>query len=72
MENVCKMVKSQGKVRKKSGNFEIENEWQPCRRAIALIPAVLAAVALTKMLKFYVKVFKTLYFLNPQMDLVYI
>ena len=25
-----------------------------------------------KMLKFYVKVFKTLYFLNPQMDLVYI
>ena len=24
-----------------------------------------------KMLKFYVKVFKTLYFLNPQMDLLY-
>ena len=23
-------MKSQGKVRKKSGNFEIENEWQPC------------------------------------------
>ena len=29
VENVWKMVKSQGKVRKKSGNFEIENEWQP-------------------------------------------
>ena len=28
--------------------------------------------ALTKMFKFYVKVFRTLYFLNPQMDLVYI
>ena len=27
---------------------------------------------LTKMLKFYVKVFKTLYFLNPEMDFVYI
>ena len=30
MENVLKMVKSQGKVGKKSGNFETENEWQPC------------------------------------------
>ena len=28
--------------------------------------------ALTKLLKFYVKVFKTSYFLNPLMDLVYI
>ena len=28
-KNVWKMVKSQGKVRKKSRNFEIENEWQP-------------------------------------------
>ena len=28
-ENVWKMVKRQGKARKKSGNFEIENEWQP-------------------------------------------
>ena len=37
-------------------------------RAIALPPAS----ALTKMLKFYIKVFKTSYFLNPQMDLVYI
>ena len=39
-------------------------------RTIALPPA-LAAVALTKMLKLYIKVFKTLYFLSPQMDLVY-
>ena len=30
VENVWKMVQSRGKVRKKSGNFEIENEWQPC------------------------------------------
>ena len=29
VENVWKMVRSQAKVRKKSGNFEIENEWQP-------------------------------------------
>ena len=28
--------------------------------------------ALTKMLKFYVKVYKTLYFLNSEMDFVYI
>ena len=41
-------------------------------RAIALPPASDAASALTKMLKFYVKVFQTLCFLNPQMDLVYI
>ena len=44
-------------------------------RAIALPSALeLAAAAsvLTQMLMFYVKVFKTLYFLNPQMDLVYI
>ena len=32
----------------------------------------LSASALTKVLKFYVKVFKTSYFLNPQADLVYI
>ena len=38
-------------------------------KAIALPPAL---SALTQMLKFYVKVFKTLYFQNPQMDLVYI
>ena len=37
-------------------------------RAIILPPALAAVSALTKMLKFYVKVFKTLYFLNPQMD----
>ena len=30
------------------------------------------ASALTKMLKFYVKVFKTLYFLNHRVDLLYI
>ena len=43
-------------------------------RAIALPSALVLAPAsvLTKMLKFYIKVFKTLYFLNPQMDLVYI
>ena len=28
VENVWKMLKSQGKVKKKSGNFKIENEWQ--------------------------------------------
>ena len=33
---------------------------------------LVAASAFTKMLKFYIKVFKTLYFLSPQMDLVYI
>ena len=42
-------------------------------RAIALPPAsALALAALTKMLKFFVKVFKPSYFLNPLMDLVYI
>ena len=43
--------------------------------ALALASASVAdaaASALTKILKFYVKVFKTSYFLNPQMDLVYI
>ena len=34
--------------------------------------ALAAALVLAKMLKFYFKVFKTLYFLNPQMDLIYI
>ena len=30
VEKVCwRMVKSQGKVIEKSGDFEIENEWQP-------------------------------------------
>ena len=37
-----------------------------------LPPASALASALTKMFKFYVKVFKTLYFLNPQMELLYI
>ena len=31
-----------------------------------------AASAFVKILKFYIKVFKTLFYLNPQMDLVYI
>ena len=38
----------------------------------ASVMAVMAEAALKKMLKFYVKVFKTSYFLNPLMDLVYI
>ena len=29
VKKVWKMVKSQGKAMQKSGNFEIENEWQP-------------------------------------------
>ena len=29
VEKVWKMVKSQGKNMEKSGNIEIENEWQP-------------------------------------------
>ena len=43
-------------------------------RAIALPPASASALALasTKILKFYVKVFKNLYFLNPDMNFVYI
>ena len=40
--------------------------------ALASGSAAAALAALTKMLKFYVKVFKTSYFLNPLMDLVYI
>ena len=27
---VWKMVESQGKVSEKSGNFEMDSEWQPC------------------------------------------
>ena len=41
-------------------------------RATALPPAMASLAALTKMLKFYVKILKTLHFQNPQMDLVYI
>ena len=40
--------------------------------ALPLVSSLATAVALTKTLKFCVKVFKTLYFLNPQMHLVYI
>ena len=40
--------------------------------AIALPPVSALVSVLTKMLMFYIKVLKTLYFLNPQMDLVYI
>ena len=29
-KKVWKIVKSQGKVMEKSGNFEIVNDWQPC------------------------------------------
>ena len=29
LKRVLKMVKSQGKVKEKSGNFEIDIEWQP-------------------------------------------
>ena len=45
-----------------------------CTTLLVLALAAVAATvaALTKMLKFYVKVFKTyLYYLNSQMDLVY-
>ena len=45
-------------------------------RATALPPAsafaLVSASALTKMFKFYVKVFKILYFLNLHRDLVYV
>ena len=47
-------------------------------RPIALTHVSTSGLALallsgfTKRLKFYIKVFKTLHFLNPQMDLVYI
>ena len=39
-------------------------------RAIAVTTASALASALLKMLKFLVKVFKSLYLLNPWMDLV--
>ena len=39
-------------------------------RAIVLTKAS-AAAALTKLFKCYIKVFKTVYFLNPEMDLVF-
>ena len=39
---------------------------------LALTLALVLAAVLTKMFKFYVKVYKTLYFLNPEMDFVYI
>ena len=35
IENVWKMEKSQGKVRKKLGNLEVENKWQPCIADVA-------------------------------------
>ena len=31
-KRVWKMVESQGKVSEKSGNFEMDIEWQPCNR----------------------------------------
>ena len=39
-------------------------------RAIAVTTASASAIALLKMLKFLVKVFKSLYFPNPWMDLL--
>ena len=47
-------------------NIFLAHLYKSTGRAIALP----LASALTKMLKFYVKVFKTSYFLNPLMDLV--
>ena len=38
MEN----VKCQGKIREKSGNFEVDDKWQPCR---ALLPGLQHSVA---------------------------
>ena len=32
-KKVWKMVESQRKVREKSGNFEMDIEWQPCIKA---------------------------------------
>ena len=29
-QRVVKTVKSQGKTREKSGNFEVDDKWQPC------------------------------------------
>ena len=29
-QRVWKTVKSQGKIREKSGNFEVDDKWQPC------------------------------------------
>ena len=49
-------------------NIFLAHLYKSTGRAIAL-PLALAS-AFTKMLKFYVKVFKTSYFLNPLMDLV--
>ena len=46
--------------------------YESTERAIALPPVSALVSVLTKTLKFHVKVFKTLYLLNPQMDLVYI
>ena len=51
--------------------MKVQEELLHFPRASGLM-LVLEAAALTKMIKFYVKIFKTLYFLNPQMDLVYI
>ena len=39
--------------------------------ALPLASALVSALALTKNIKYYVKVFKTIYFLNHQMDLLY-
>ena len=44
----------------------------PTVSALVLVSALRAASALIKMLKFNFKVFRISYFINPQMDLVYI
>ena len=63
-------------------NYFLAHLYKSTGRATALPPASalalasvlvsLAASALTKMLKFFVKILKTLYFLNPQRDFVYV
>ena len=55
--------------------FLLARLYKSTGRAIALHTALVlatAAAVLTKILKFYIKVYKTLYFLNPEMDFVYI
>ena len=31
-QRIWKTVKSQGKIREKSGNFQMDGKWQPCIR----------------------------------------
>ena len=34
MKRVWKTVKCQGKIRENSGNFEVEDYWQPCLQVL--------------------------------------